>query len=79
YPNPFNPTTILPFTLPETAHVRLEVFDMLGRRVAVLVDGVKPAGAHLAIFEAAGLSTGLYLVKLDVSGRIFTKTMILAR
>ncbi|HUF10213.1 MAG TPA: alpha-amylase family glycosyl hydrolase [Rhodothermales bacterium] len=79
YPNPFNPTTILPYSLPETAHVRLEVFDMLGRRVAVLVDGGKPAGAHQAIFEAADLSTGLYLVKLDVSGRIFNRTMILAR
>ncbi|MDE2735199.1 MAG: hypothetical protein OXI72_12455, partial [Gemmatimonadota bacterium] len=46
YPNPFNPSTIIPYQIPTTTHVRLEVLNLLGQRLATLVDGERPAGAH---------------------------------
>ena len=52
YPNPFNPSTIIPYQLPAAMHVRLEVFNLLGQRVATLVDGEQPAGFHTASWDA---------------------------
>ena len=52
YPNPFNPSTIIPYQIPTTTHVRLEVFNLLGQRLATLVDGERPAGAHTAQWDA---------------------------
>ena len=65
YPNPFNPTTRIAYALPQQAQVRLEVFDLLGRRVAVLVDEAKAAGAHTVRFDATGLPSGTYLYRLQ--------------
>ena len=72
YPNPFNPSTIIPYQLPTAMHVRLEVFNILGQRVATLVDGERPAGFHTAGWnatDAAGqaVAAGVYLYRL--SGR----------
>ena len=68
YPNPFNPTTTIRYALPEQADVRLEVFDAMGRRVAVLADGSQGAGYHEATFEAASLASGVYLYHFDAQG-----------
>lgn len=68
FPNPFNPQTTIPFELRQGGHARLEVFDLVGRRVATLVDGMLPAGAHTALFEASGLPTGAYLYRLTAEG-----------
>ena len=68
YPNPFNPATTIRYALPEASAVRLEVFDVLGRRVALLVDGVQAAGTHAARFEASRLASGLYLYRLEAEG-----------
>ncbi len=75
FPNPFTAQTSLGFSLAEAAEVRLAVYDVLGREVAVLVDGPVEAGAHAATFEARGLASGTYVYRLvagDVvqSGRI---------
>jgi hypothetical protein len=64
YPNPFNPQTTLRFGLPESAPVRLVVYDMMGRQVRVLVDGARGAGTHEVVFEASPLPSGTYLVRL---------------
>lgn len=65
YPNPFNPTTRIRWTLDAGSPMRLSIFDILGREVAVLVDGVMPAGSHQAVFDAANLSSGIYIVRLS--------------
>lgn len=68
FPNPFGAQTTVTFTLPETAQVRLEVYDALGRRVAVLADGPRGAGSHDVTFSGGSLPPGLYLVRLTASG-----------
>ena len=61
YPNPFNSSTVIPYQLTEAAPVRLEVFNLLGQRLATLVDGMQSAGAHIAAWDAtdaAGQAVG---------------------
>ena len=68
YPNPFNPTTVISYQLPVNSTVELKVFDMLGREVAVLVDGFVSAGSHEIIFDAGNLSSGIYFYQLSTGG-----------
>ena len=68
YPNPFNPSTLIRYTLPEVSSVRLEIFNIQGQRVAELVNGSRHAGDHTAMFSAAGLASGVYIARLQVSG-----------
>lgn len=67
YPNPFNPITIIEFGLPQASHISLEVFNMIGQRVEVLVNEQRSAGIHKINFDASGLSSGIYIYRL-VSG-----------
>lgn len=79
YPNPFNPRATIGFSLPQSAEVRLAVYDVLGREVAVLVEGVRPAGRHEAVFEASGLPTGVYLYRLAAGRLSETRRMLLVK
>lgn len=79
YPNPFNPTTNIEFDLPERARVRLSVYDMLGREVRVLIDGVVAAGRYSRTFDAGGLPSGLYLYRLTSPTYDGTGTMVLTK
>ena len=72
YPNPFNPSTTIAFQVPVAGHVTLAVFDVLGRRMATLVDERKDAGSYTVRFDGAGLATGVYIYRLT-SGQ-FTQT-----
>ncbi len=72
-PNPFNPSTQIRYTLPLGGRVSLVVYDLLGRRVAVLVEGVREAGEHLVRWEGEGLPGGVYFYRLVAPG--FSKTM----
>ena len=82
HPNPFNPSTTIPYQLPAPAYVRLEVFNLLGQRVATLVDEEQQAGRHTATWngtDAAGrpVASGLYLYRLRGSGTSDTRRMVL--
>jgi hypothetical protein len=66
YPNPFNPTTNIRFELPTEALVKLTVYDMLGREIAQLVNGSKPAGRHEVLFDGRDLASGIYYYRLEV-------------
>jgi hypothetical protein len=79
YPNPFNPSTTIPFELSTSAHVRLEVYDMLGRRVALLIDEPRRAGDHTARFEAENLPSGIYLARMQTGSEVLTQKMILVK
>ena len=75
YPNPFNPTTTISYDLPESSHVRLDVFDMLGRHVATLRDGPEQPGRHQVHYDASDLSSGMYLYRLEAGGYVETRKM----
>jgi hypothetical protein len=78
-PNPFAGSTTVRFTLEEPSEVRLAVYDVLGREVAVLVDGPLEAGAHAAAFDGSGLPSGVYVYRLAAEGAVATGRMTLSR
>ena len=78
YPNPFNPTTSISYSLGESQDIRLDVFDVLGRRVATLVDEFKPAGTYTVTFDAQRLASGIYLYRLQSeSSQVLRKMLLL--
>ncbi|MFH1011647.1 MAG: T9SS type A sorting domain-containing protein [bacterium] len=79
YPNPFNTTTVIRFYLPTAAHVKLEIFDVQGRRVATLIDTVQSAGRHATIWEADEIASGAYLCRLTAESFAAEIQMILVR
>ncbi|MCL5021590.1 MAG: endo-1,4-beta-xylanase, partial [Bacteroidetes bacterium] len=79
YPNPFNPTTMIHFALPSSGHVTLRVYDILGRIVETLVDGVENAGEHSVSFNGAGLASGVYFYRLQAGDRFLQKKMMLIK
>jgi hypothetical protein len=76
YPNPFNSQTTIEFIVPERAYVKLDVFDLLGRRVRSLLDGTSEAGTRVVRFDASSLSSGVYVVRLRTARGVLTKTMM---
>jgi len=79
YPNPFNPSTTIGYTVPKSGRVRLAVFDLKGREIATLVDGVKAAGRHSAILDSRNLNSGVYFYKLQSEGETVTRKMLLVK
>ena len=79
YPNPFNPETVIPFSVAEASDVRIGVYDLLGRRVATLVEGRLSAGVHEVRFEASHLPTGMYLVRMEAGGIVSTMRITLMK
>lgn len=76
YPNPFNPSTIIRFSLPEATAVKLSVYDQLGRHVVTLQDGLMTAGEHNFRFNATGLASGIYIYRLEASTYTATGKML---
>ena len=79
YPNPFNPTTTIRFALARREHVTLKVFDLLGRQVAVLVNGVLNSGEHRIAFNARNLPSGMYIYRLQAGDFVQQRKMILLK
>ena len=66
YPNPFNPTTTIPFDLPEASRVKILIYDLAGREVAVPANGFYPAGSHQVTFDGSGLPSGMYFIRAQM-------------
>ncbi|MCB2199284.1 T9SS type A sorting domain-containing protein [bacterium] len=84
YPNPFNPSTTIRYTVPQTANVKLAVYNLLGQRVATLVDGNRMAGRHSVVWNGTSLgglpvASGLYFYTLEGDGFVQTRKMLLVK
>lgn len=79
YPNPFNPSTKIAFTLSNAGITKLTVFNVLGQKVADLASGKLQAGYHEVEFNASGLSSGVYLYRLESGGNSIVKKMLLLK
>ena len=79
YPNPFNPTTSIRYTVSSITNVRLAVYDILGREVAILVDEEKTAGSCTVKFNGSNLPSGVYFYRLEANGFVQTKKMNLLK
>jgi len=79
WPNPFNPQTTLQYQLDEECTVRLAIYNLHGEEVARLVDGREQAGSHTLVWNAAGLASGVYLVRLSAAGRMRTQRILLLK
>jgi hypothetical protein len=79
FPNPFNPSTVIEYSLDQSGQVLMTVHDVLGREVGVLVDGVVSAGRHTVRWEALDMPSGLYQVRMQMDGQVRTRSMALAK
>jgi hypothetical protein len=79
YPNPFNPTTEIQYTIHDRQSTSIKVFDLLGREVASLVNGLQSPGSHVVRFDARGLASGVYYYRLTAGGSALTRMMVLAK
>ncbi len=79
YPNPFHPETTIRYQVAQTGPVRLDIVDLLGRTVAVLVDDVRSVGTHTVTLDARDLPGGLYLYRLQAGATVRVRKMILAK
>ncbi|NUN70830.1 MAG: T9SS type A sorting domain-containing protein [Bacteroidetes bacterium] len=79
FPNPFNPTTNIRFSIPNSALTTLKVYNMVGQEVATLVNGQKEAGVYFVDFDASKLASGVYLYKLQSGSYVETKKMVLVK
>jgi hypothetical protein len=79
YPNPFNPSATIRFTLPRRGEAELAVYDVTGRQVSVLVDGVLTAGEHRVSFDGARLPSGIYFARLTAGGAQATQKLLLLK
>ncbi|UCC80245.1 MAG: T9SS type A sorting domain-containing protein [Candidatus Zixiibacteriota bacterium] len=76
YPNPFNSSTTIEYGLPEAGCVRLDIYDLLGRKVETLVDEEKQAGRHKAVWDASEYSSGVYFYRIEARDFVDTKRMV---
>ena len=79
YPNPFNPSTTISFTLSNASHVSLLIYDIHGREVESLIEGIQPAGSHSIEWNASNLASGVYFYRLTADEFIQTRKMILIK
>ena len=79
YPNPFNPNTLINYSLAKEGNVRIIVYNSLGSKVAILVDGFKPAGNYSVQFNGRNLASGMYVYRLESGNYSMAKKCILLK
>jgi hypothetical protein len=79
FPNPFNPSTVIRYQIQKSGPVQLTVYDVLGREVTTLVNGVQQEGAHEIRFDGGGLSSGVYIYRIRTNGSVQQRTMVLQK
>ncbi len=79
YPNPFNPATTINYSLQEAGAVTISIYNVMGQKVATLVDEQKSAGQHAVRWEATGVSSGMYYYRLEANGQTITRKMTLIK
>jgi hypothetical protein len=79
YPNPFNPSTVISYTIAKAGNVTLNVYNLLGQEVATLVNGFQTANAYNVDFNASGLSSGVYIYELRSGSSVIAKKMVLMK
>jgi len=79
YPNPFNPTTTIQFSLPVAEKISLKVYNTLGEEVRTLVDEIVQAGTHKIMFDGTGLSSGVYIYRIQSETKTISKKLVLLK
>jgi hypothetical protein len=79
FPNPFNPSTTISYEIPREVHVKLEVYNLLGQRVQLLIDEVQQSGYHQIVFQADNFASGVYFYRLQAANYTDVKKMMLIR
>jgi hypothetical protein len=79
YPNPFNPTTTIEYTLPQQSYVNMIIYDIMGREVATMVDGLKNAGRYSVVWNAARYASGVYFCKIMMGDYRSIKKLLLMK
>lgn len=79
FPNPFNPMTTIRYDVPRSAHVNITVYNTRGQQVAMLVDGMRQPGYHEVIWDAAGLSSGVYFYRIHAGDYVALKKLMLIK
>jgi len=79
YPNPFNSSTVLRYSIPQAARVSLVIYNILGQRVAILYDGIQESGVHRITWDASHLSSGVYFAQLHSADNVKTVKMVLMK
>ena len=79
YPNPFNPSTTIKYDLPKESSVKIEVYDILGKKVATLVDGIMKAGSYRIIWDANRFASGVYFYRIQAGDYHEVKKLLLLK
>jgi hypothetical protein len=79
YPNPFNPSTTIPYQLVKSGHTRLTVLNVLGQKVATLINEEQSAGSHFVVWNASGIASGVYFYRLESGAQTVVKKLVLLR
>lgn len=79
YPNPFNPSTVIKYQIPRNGNVKIIIYDMLGREVKTLVNGFKQKGQREVQFDASGLSSGVYIYRIEANEFSASRKMVLLK
>ncbi|MEJ2242848.1 MAG: T9SS type A sorting domain-containing protein, partial [Candidatus Bathyarchaeota archaeon] len=79
FPNPFNPSTKIEYSIPQSSQIQIKVFDVLGNEIKTLINEEKPSGAYELTWNAENLPSGVYFYQMRAGGFVQTRKMILLK